>query len=207
MTMTTDAYLNAPATELLATSCCLCGRALLDAASIERGIGPTCAQKAGVGEAAHPADWSRVSEVLASVKLTVSCDDARREANRLVHRIGHDPHAKEVPTLVEAIEALGYLKLAATLAEHLAPVTVRVEAEGSTFSVSADLPRGEVFDAFVAAMRAVPGRRWDSDRKRNVVPARSKRDLWAALLDSLPVGAVVVGSRVTVIREVVSAAN
>ena len=35
-------YTNAPATALVATHCALCGRALLDAASVESGMGPTC---------------------------------------------------------------------------------------------------------------------------------------------------------------------
>lgn len=192
-------YTAAPATELLATSCCLCGRPLLDAASVERGIGPTCAKNAGVGDEAHAAEWERVAKALARVNLTPSSDDARREANRLVHRIGHDPHAAEVPHLLEAIEALGYLKLAATLAAHITPVTVRVEVEGDALAVSADLPRGEVFDAFVAAMRNVRGRRWDGDRKVNVIPMQSRGALWDALKDCLPNGAVVIGTRVTVV--------
>lgn len=193
-------YTDAPATDLLATACCLCGRPLLDAASVERGIGPTCAKNAGVGDAAHAADWERVAKVLARVSLAPASDDARREANRLVHRIGHDPLAAEVPHLIEAIEALGYLKLAATLAAHITPVTVRVEVEGDTLAVSADLPHGEVFDAFVAAMRNLPGRRWNGERKVNVVPLRSRAALWDALKDCLPDGSVVIGTRVMVVR-------
>jgi gamma-glutamylaminecyclotransferase len=46
-----NGYENAPATRLLATSCACCGRALLDAISVEAGIGPDCREKYGYGEA------------------------------------------------------------------------------------------------------------------------------------------------------------
>lgn len=197
-----DAYLHAPATELLATHCCLCDRALVDAESVERGLGPTCAAKAGVGSEAHPADWPRALAAASRADVALVEGDAHKAANALTHRIGRDPHAAAVPHLVEAIEALGYLQLAATLAEKLTPVTVRVEAEGDTLAVSAELPRGEVFDAFVEAMRAVPGRRWDGEHKVNRVPARSKAALWGALRKALPAGSIVIGARVVVLGEV-----
>ena len=38
-----DGYTNAPATKLLATNCLACGRPLVDALSVERGVGPECA--------------------------------------------------------------------------------------------------------------------------------------------------------------------
>ena len=37
-------YRNAPQTQLLATSCCCCGRPLVDAISVQLGIGPECRQ-------------------------------------------------------------------------------------------------------------------------------------------------------------------
>lgn len=35
-----NTYENAPATKMLATNCVVCGRALVDAVSVEMGIGP-----------------------------------------------------------------------------------------------------------------------------------------------------------------------
>ena len=35
-------YENAPATKMLATNCCCCGRPLVDSMSVELGIGPEC---------------------------------------------------------------------------------------------------------------------------------------------------------------------
>lgn len=187
-------YTAAPAVELLATHCCLCNRPLLDADSVERGIGPTCARKAGVDDVAHAPDWTRVRAILTPLDVTVP-DDARRAANALVHRVGRDPHGADVPRYVEAIEALGYLRLAATLAEHLVPARAHVAREGDRLVVSAEVPATH-FDGLVVALRAVPGRRWDRDRKVNVVPVASKRALWEALTRALPRGALVIGDRV-----------
>ena len=40
-------YVNAPATKMLATHCCVCHRPLLDAKSVELGIGPDCLKRHG----------------------------------------------------------------------------------------------------------------------------------------------------------------
>jgi hypothetical protein len=44
-------YESAPATKMLATQCACCGRALVDAASIEAGMGPTCRKQHGYAAA------------------------------------------------------------------------------------------------------------------------------------------------------------
>jgi hypothetical protein len=192
-----DGYLAAPALELVATACCLCGRALLDAASVERGVGPTCAKRAGVGDAAHPAEWERVRALLGALGLSPrGYDDARAEANRITHRIGAAPSAPEVPQLLEVIEALGYHRLAAAIAEHVVPVTITVANDNDTLVVTTSRLDDTLFEQYVLALRAVPGRHWDTERKANIVPVRSKRALWEALKKCLPKGAVVVGARV-----------
>ena len=56
-------YENAPATQLIATHCACCGRPLVDAASVERGVGPECARKYGYSEA-HKADPDRALRIL-----------------------------------------------------------------------------------------------------------------------------------------------
>lgn len=50
-------YESAPATILLATRCACCGRELLDAESVEKGMGPTCRRKHGFTKADEPANW------------------------------------------------------------------------------------------------------------------------------------------------------
>ena len=50
-------YESAPATSLVATNCACCGHPLLDAVSVEAGVGPECRKRYGYGEAQAPADW------------------------------------------------------------------------------------------------------------------------------------------------------
>ena len=45
--MNDSSYLTAPATKMLATHCAVCARALVDAKSVELGIGPDCRKKYG----------------------------------------------------------------------------------------------------------------------------------------------------------------
>lgn len=55
-------YENAPAAAMLATHCC-CGRPLLDAVSVEAGIGPDCRKKHGFDEAQTAPDWAAVARL------------------------------------------------------------------------------------------------------------------------------------------------
>lgn len=152
------------------------------------------------GDAAHPAEWERVGALLGALGLSPrGYDDARAEAKRITHRIGVAPSAPEVPQLLEVIEALGYHRLAAAIAEHVVPVTVTVANDNDDLVVSSSRVNGELFEKYVDAMREVPGRRWDGARKANVVPVRSMRALWEALKGCLPKGAVIVGARVSAV--------
>ena len=40
-------YENAPATQMIASHCCVCNRPLVDSVSVELGIGPDCRKKHG----------------------------------------------------------------------------------------------------------------------------------------------------------------
>lgn len=154
-------YAEAPATALLATHCALCGRALLDAPSVESGMGPTCRAR-----------------VLAHAPT-----EHRAEVNAIVSRIAARPDAAEVPALVAQVAAYGYRTLAERLTERLVEgraITVRVE--GGVILVAA--PYSE---AFVTALReCAPARRWDGEAKVWRVPASAKRGLWNAMLRAYP---------------------
>ncbi len=154
----TMSYVDAPATKMLATNCAACGKPLVDSVSVEYGIGPDCRQKYGLND-----DTDQVH---------------RATANRLVYQIALDPFAKDVATRIAALEALGFGTLATRIIKRLAKRMgiVRIDAEGSDLRVKA--PYNE---AFVEAMRNVPGRRWDKDTKTYVVPVGSKRALWVAM--------------------------
>ena len=187
-------YENAPATKLIATHCACCGRPLVDAASVERGVGPECARMYGYSEAQGEPNWDEVQKAL---DLYADGDqpcfperDAHKAANVLTHYVAAVPSDSSWPA-VAAIDALGFKTLARTLAERLGAVVV--ETEGDVLVVKAPFS-----EAFNAAMRAVPNR-WNAERKVRTVPASAKKALWKAIKSAFGPGTLVVGSRVAVV--------
>lgn len=191
--MNTTSYADAPAAILLATHCCMCNRPLLDAESVERGMGPTCAEKHGVGEASALPSWGDAAK---SVELALGADartavpgfwaaalagDARRGCNALVARIAVRPEAVASAGLVVAVRELGFELLSKRLAERLLEENaVRIETDGDGLVVNAPFS-----PAFNAALRAhAPARRWDGAAKVWRLPASSKRGLWTALREA-----------------------
>lgn len=153
-------YESAPAVDLVATNCCVCGRPLLEAESLASGIGPICADKTGYGRAGlDPA--------------------VRSEVNKLVYdlaRFGKDVRAVE---RLARLRELGFSELVGRVEERLAGlVEIRTRlVEGVTpAKVYVEFPSLEsrdAFDALVADLRRVPGRRWEEVSgvgKRNTFP-------------------------------------
>lgn len=158
-----NTYENAPATKMLATNCVCCGRPLVDAISVEMGIGPECRKENDGGIA--PA--------------------TRDEANKIVHDAAVAAglgRIAEVLAAADKVEALGLAVLAGKMrrrfksAEHLAEIEI-VEVNGM-YRVVTPYRRKESKD-FVAAWRAIPGRRWDNGA--NVVPTASRLALYGLL--------------------------
>lgn len=212
--VTPTMYTDAPATALVATVCAICNRELVDAVSVETGIGPTCRKRHSHGEAQGAPSWGDVERVAlalsarlpeaAPVALPVerTPEAAHRLANVLVHRIAADPHAEAVPHLLAAVSALGYVTLADAIAANLVPLTVRVEpVSDRVLAVSFDRAeaRGETFERLVAALRSVPGRWWDAATSRNLIPTKQRAALWGALKGALPSGTIVRGARIAVL--------
>lgn len=169
---TPSSYENAPATALLASHCACCNRPLVDAKSVELGIGPDCRAKYGFDLA--------VPEV------------ARIEANKIVHAVACK--RVRIETGAARLRVLGFEKLAARLEKR-----VRKQAEPKPV-VTIEVDRG-VFvvrtpynPAHVARMQLVPGRRFDWDARADRVPVASKPALFAALRASFA-GAVALGPK------------
>jgi hypothetical protein len=145
---------------MLATHCAICGRPLVDAKSVECGIGPECRRRHGYDV--------QVSE------------DARAEANGIVYGIAlsrsrGDDFGPALVAGVPRLRVLGLARLADVLSERAAIVTI---AEGPDGRLAVRTPYGE---AIVEAMRGVPGRRWDREAKVNTFPAEAKGALWTVL--------------------------
>ena len=180
-------YEDAPGTKLLATHCAICARPLLDAVSVERGIGPDCAKKHGYfdggqeGSAAH------------------------KEANRVVHAIALQVSgatkldAGELNLGIQALKVGGFGRLAAVLEEKIPTVVVEPAGEGigEHGRVEARLKLSTPYNPrFVEALRNLPGRRWDKEQKVWTVPAtENARVIVFTLLKAFYPGVVGRGSK------------
>jgi hypothetical protein len=144
---------RAPATEMVATNCCVCGRPLLDAESVETGIGPVCAEKTGIGRAEL-------------------APEVRAEANRLVYRLAQLQRSPEAVPLCARLRALGLDTLADRIEERLIEhTTIRIERVGQSL-LAIRLPKvdGAAFALLLNDLRRVPGRTFDAASKINTIP-------------------------------------
>lgn len=196
VTMTT--YENAPATRLLATHCCVCGRPLLDSDSVEIGIGPTCRGKfafdaepnwdevctsLGLFAQHDPGDMQRLylfEEAMAHLE-----DRGRVDTHKLSNLITHyiaavgNRHDAHVGHLVDAITHMGRPSLADILRERL--YTVRIVEVGNSYLVYT--PYNEVFRTCVWQGRIG---RWNKSEKAYDVPMSNKHALFHALKRAYP---------------------
>lgn len=186
-------YENAPATKLLATHCCCCGRPLVDAVSVEAGIGPDCREKYGYDEAQGPADIAKALVLVANVAVD-GCEadlgmpaDPHAAANWLVHRIACEQKGPRVLSYVNAVRALGYERLASKLEGRLAKV--RIEAAHGRVVVHTPY-NPDCIEAF----RGVKGRKWEKESKAWSFPAEFKAAVWE-ILKSYFAGCVGVGPK------------
>ena len=161
-------YENAPATRMLATHCAACGRALVDAKSVEVGMGPDCREKHGYN-------------------IEVS-EEAREQANKLVYLIASERSTGHITlsTLEAAcaLRLLGFSKLAGVIIERCADITItESEQPKAGWTQPVLVVHAPYSEEATQAWRNIPGRRWDKDAKANVVPASdiAKRQLWNLL--------------------------
>lgn len=185
-------YETAPATKLLAAHCAVCSRPLVDAISVETGMGPECRRRHGYDAPAS--------------------DEARREVNRRVYLIAlWRTHAKQlvlgdqrVPTTREVVEhvmeiqKLGFTKLAGVLGAKLADVELTRAGDVYSLAVPYDL-------RFITALRSArsmgrPCAHWNEPTKTWTFAAAVKNQVYAALrvafagrLGTGPLGLFVIG--------------
>ena len=156
-------YTTAPATKLLATHCVVCGRALVDATSVELGIGPECrnGNDGGIG------------------------DDVRQEANKYVHTAAiaaQQGHVEKVIECATAIKEMGLTELATKVGRRFKNAAKRtviaITVDGDMMRVETPFRRGDK-EAFINAWRNIPGRRYRNGA--NYVPVAQKQALWKLL--------------------------
>lgn len=183
-------YENAPATKMVATHCVCCARPLVDAKSVERGVGPDCAKKYGFEDAQCEPNWDIALKELGSSPVSEKVNtfwrnDARIVCNALVYQIAANKTDKFVPNLILAIYHLGYHNLASCLVT--ATNGISVYKDGESFVVNTPFSNDWNFIA-----RGIKGQYFDRKIKARIVPIDQKLSLWKALCAAFP-GSLCVG--------------
>jgi len=164
--MSDSSYENAPATKMLASHCACCGHALVDAKSVELGIGPDCRVKYGVD----------------NPNIT---DDVRREANRLVYYIAARQTGLDVVAAAEQLRALGLDKLADRVLDRMSAIRIEVMKDPASGREWIHVKTPYTATAAMA-FRSIQGRWWDKERKVNIVPGVQRPALWKLLKSHFP---------------------
>jgi hypothetical protein len=154
-------YENAPATKMVATHCACCDRPLVDAKSVECGVGPVCREKHG---------------------FDIECnEEARAEANKLVYSIAVDRDGLQVVDACKRLFELGFTNLVVAILKRIAAVQVALTDDTHPHGAERLAVRTPYSVECVNRFRSIPGRRWDKESKLNTFPQASKGALWAAL--------------------------
>lgn len=165
-------YENLPATKLLASHCAVCGRPLLDAKSVELGMGETCRKRHGFEQATDEKAREEVNAKVYAIALWRSTRGQQLEMGK-----------PKPPTLTEVIEAvarikqLGFTKLASILEQRLS--TVSIEYVGGIFLVYAPYS-----PHFIEAVR--PFGRWDEKAKAWTFTTDVKSKVYTVLRRTFP---------------------
>lgn len=149
-------YENAPATRLVATKCVACGRPLVDAISVESGMGPDCREKYG-----HAGPEGATEE-------------ARSDVNKRVAQLARGVAPVVAVGHLLIIRGHGFTKLADRLEERLC--TVDISATEHALAVVTPFK-----PAFTDDLKRSVQCKWDGKRWLVAADDISKRKLWAVV--------------------------
>jgi len=150
-------YTAAPATKILATHCACCRRPLLDAKSVECGVGPICRKK--------------------YLDLDGLDEDTRKRANVLVYECAATDDPEVLMGNIAELSLLGCDTIATKLADRCGAVSVTQAADDAL------VVRSGYSADFVNATRGLPGRRWIKEEKTTCFHSAAWGKLSAALAD------------------------
>jgi len=173
--------------EGVCTHCAHCGQPLSDSVSIERGIGPICSKK-GYAEDPKNADEMQAMIDLAEFPALMNFVverykplGVRQMMNALVKICSLNRRSPVHPACCDAIESLGYTRLASTLRESLAVVEIS-DAPGSPGHYRIWIKKSAWHWQWTGAMRAIPGSYFSRQHKGTIVPKIHKRQIWDNML-------------------------
>jgi len=104
-------YEDAPATKIMATHCCACGKPLVDAKSVETGMGPVCRKKYGYDMPCSEEHRKMANAIIYALALAVSNNEVTLETVQSV----------------DQLDALGFTKIAAIFRFRSVPIAVTID--------------------------------------------------------------------------------
>ena len=176
--------------EGVCSSCAHCGQALTDSASIERGIGPICSKKGYNEEPKEDIDEMQALIALAEYPELVEFltenykpEGTRGLMNGLVKICSLNRKHEAFGAMCEAIEALGYEKLASVLRESIAVVEVKEHDEHPGYYL-VWVKKKDFTWGWNRALKAIPGWRYPRRGLRGIlIPKQeeARQALWKAM--------------------------
>ena len=158
-------YEDAKATHLLATHCACCSRPLLDARSVETGMGPICRKRYGFDDSIP--------------------EEARKEANKLIYTIARHQKGEHVEGALARLKDLGFTKLVDRINKRLRKrPSVEINCNDGRLILKARIP-AESWHNWLNALRQVPGRKYEGEGG-NSFPIERKREVYQLLCEYLP---------------------
>jgi hypothetical protein len=204
---TGGSWVDSPACVLVATHCCACNHPLVNALSVTSGIGPECAKKYGAQApqaepnfAAACVEAAQVTDCPASLTAALNAQDALKACNVATYYVAAKREGRDVAGMVAMVHALGFHVLAEKLVENLKlpAVTMTILADKGLVAVSkTPFLTATQFATYLAAIKGVPGRKWNQAAKQNEFPFSSAPALRQVLRATFKPGTVVIGARIT----------
>jgi hypothetical protein len=167
------------------TNCGHCALKLTDSVSIERGIGPVCSKKGYFEDPTDPDEMQAMIDLAEYPDLVnflvekYKPQGVRGLMNGLVKICSLNRRSPVHQACCDAIESLGYKRLASTLRDSIAIIEVK-EQDVNTYHVwvkKSEWHSGWSYDA-----RAIPGAYYSKQEKGLLVPKNQKHLLWALIL-------------------------
>lgn len=182
--------------------CCVCGRTLSDAVSIEAGIGPHCskayyknvpaASDATMVHVFNMIDDIRDQNLARALNEAMSTGEASRKvANVLIRALAWKQDSSDGPELAQLLWQMGYIKLAERyMKKHFLKIFITRGDEGF-LNVKTKYGFGDGFWTYSVKNVGV----WDSENKRHSIPTTNKRKLWEAFANFFEQGTWGIGPK------------
>jgi len=174
-------YENAPATQMIATNCACCGKALVDAISVQTGVGPECRKRHGYNIAVPEAVRQAANKAIYQIAIAVSTDSV----------------TATTVALAASLTDLGFPKIAEIISRRL--TTVSIEEVDGTYQVR--VPFSPDFNAASwtpgrkgLKLPAAEGKKRQPFVWRFPRTAAARKVLWTALAKAFP-GALGIGPK------------